>query len=788
MLKPKTRWNVQTAMPAKVEHLINELQVPPLIAKLLVNRNIEEPSKARRFLFMEEQQVYDPFLFFDMEKAVKRIKLAIENEEAILIYGDYDADGVTSTTLMMKALQSLYANVHFYIPNRFSEGYGPNEAAFRKAAEQGFRLIITVDNGIAAVHEAAVAKELGIDLIITDHHEPGPELPDAFAIIHPKHPDGQYPFKELAGVGVAYKLAHALYGKEPEQFAELAAIGTIADLVPLNGENRLLVKKGLKKIKTTDCHGIKALCEVIGINIEEINEDTIGFMIGPRLNAPGRLDHAAPAVNLLMAASVEATMTLAENLDLMNKERQKIVQAIADEAFHMVESLGMEKQHVIVLGKEGWNPGVIGIVASKLVERYYRPTIILSYNRAEETAKGSARSIQGFDIFANLSKCRSILPHFGGHTMAAGMTLSIKDVDVLREQLNELAASQLQAEDYVPIVELDAKIDLEEIDLVSIQQLELLAPFGMQNPKPVFLIEQLHLDQIRKIGSNRNHLKLMLKQHDHVLDAVGFGMGEYADHLSPIAKASVIGELAVNEWNNIKKPQIFLKDIAVSEWQLFDVRGNKQWEKWMTNIPNEKRIFIVFRESTFEKLSLSTYENEVLHVADESIATSFDPAETNLIFCDLPASKDLLEKLIIGGTPSRIYAHFYHDKHHFFSTMPTREHFKWFYGFLAKRESFNLKRYASELANFRGWSLETIEFMSEVFFELEFVTMEDGVISLRSVQGKRDLSESQLYQQKQSQFTLENELLYSTCHELKHWFDKKTQWSVKHEEEVEVWI
>ena len=301
MLKSKTRWIVRSSNNEKITQLVDEIHVTPLVASLLVNRGLDHPEEARAFLFNEKQDFHDPYLLHDMDKAVVRIKQAVEAKEAILIFGDYDADGVTSTTVMMKTLQELGANVQFYIPNRFTEGYGPNEGAFRYAHEIGISLIITVDTGIAALHEARVAKELAIDLIITDHHEPGPELPDAFALVHPKLGEESYPFPHLAGVGVAFKLAHALLGEVPEHLLPFVTIGTIADLVPLKDENRLIVQRGLILLKQTENVGLQALFKLAGVDQASINEETIGFSIAPRINAAGRLDCADPAVYLLLA-------------------------------------------------------------------------------------------------------------------------------------------------------------------------------------------------------------------------------------------------------------------------------------------------------------------------------------------------------------------------------------------------------------------------------------------------------------------------------------------------------
>ncbi|MEK5390613.1 single-stranded-DNA-specific exonuclease RecJ [Margalitia sp. FSL K6-0131] len=789
MLKSKTRWVVKETVSSAARKLVEQLNITPLVSILLVNRGIVETEEARSFLFMEDTSFHDPYLLPDMDIAVQRINESIANGEKILVFGDYDADGVSSTTVLMTVLKDLGASVDFYIPNRFTEGYGPNEKAFRWAADNGYKLIITVDTGIAAINEALLAKELGMDLIITDHHEPGPELPEALAIVHPKHPESKYPFKELAGVGVAFKLAHALYGRVPEELLDVVTIGTVADLVPLHGENRLIVKKGLKKLGITERPGIRALYALSNSSPEDINEETVGFMLAPRLNAPGRLDHAAPAVELLLTDDFEAANEIAKEIDGINKERQSIVNDITKDAISMIEAeFDLQENKVIVIGKEGWNPGVIGIVASRLVERYYRPTIVLSFDTEKKLAKGSARSIVGFDLFQNLSTCRDILPHFGGHTMAAGMTLSLDDVSELRTRLNHLANTSLSSEDFIPITEIDANIPIEEVNLESIQELNLLAPYGTGNPKPKIMIEKLSISQLRQIGADNKHLKVVLEKEGSILDGVGFGMGDYFHQVSPLASVSVLGELAINEWNNVRKPQIFLRDMKIEEWQLFDFRGVKQWNKWIPFIPKNESLFIVFQHQTLEKLALDSLQFDIVEMKDERQCLEMQIDDRNIVLLDLPTSMTKLEMLIKDKKPSRIYCHFFHEQDHYFSTIPTREHFKWFYGFLIKQKTFNVMRQGDQLAAFKGWSRKTIDFMSQVFFDLEFVTIEDGLISLKPVKVKRDLVESKTYQEKQQQITLENELLYSSYKELKSWFDERVSRTVEHEEEMTKWI
>jgi single-stranded-DNA-specific exonuclease len=787
MLKAKTRWNVRKPDLVLVEKLTKELNITPLVAQLLVNRGIDTVEDARFFLFGSEM-FHDPFLMKDMDKAVQRIKEAIDNQEPILIYGDYDADGVSSTTVMMKTLLDLGALVDFYIPNRFTEGYGPNEAAFRQANSEGYKLIITVDTGISALNEAKLAADLGVDLIITDHHEPGPVLPECLAIIHPKLEDSNYPFKELAGVGVAFKLAHALYGELPEHLLEIAVIGTIADLVPLKDENRSIAKAGIQRLIRTNNLGLKALLNVCGIDAVSITEETIGFSIGPRINAAGRLGDAAPVVQLLLTDDAQEAAALAEEIDQLNKTRQSIVNEMTEEAVAMVQESITSEQRVIVIGKENWNSGVVGIVASRLVDKFYRPTIVLSFDREKGLAKGSARSIEGFDLFQNLSLCRDILPHFGGHTAAAGMTLKIDDVADLRNRLNQLAGEQLSEEMLVPATNLDGEFDIEHLQLDTIKELMLLAPFGMDNPKPKVLIKESNITNHRKIGSEQNHLKMAIEKNGYAIDTIGFGLGYVFDELAATSTISVIGELSVNEWNNIKKPQLLLQDIAVNQWQLFDWRGNNRVGQQFKKLLTTNTKFIIFNEENHHAFTNWLSRETMMVVSNEGEAQSLDLHEQNVVLLDLPPSKEIVIHLLAGKQPGRIYPHFYKRDSAFFNTMPTREHFKWYYAFLAKKGPFDINRFGDDLAKHRGWSKETIEFMSKVFFELNFATINNGFISLEKIAPKRDLTESKTYQQRQAQFTLENDLLYSSFKQLREWFESILQESVETREAKEEWI
>ena len=750
-----------------VNLLTKELGISSVQAKILASRGITDPDEAKAFLHMDASSMHDPFLLHEMDEAVEIIKKAIAADKKIAVYGDYDGDGVTSVTVMMTALERLGADVVFAIPNRFIHGYGPNKELFTELYEQGVSLIVTVDNGISGIDEIAYAKTLGLSVIVTDHHEIGSIMPPADAIIHPRHPDGKYPFGDLAGVGVAFKLACALLDEVPQDLFELVAIGTVADLVPLRGENRYFVKQGIKQMRVSKRPAIQALARIAGTEQAVLSEESIGFMIGPRLNAAGRLGDAAPAVHLLKTEDGLLAASLAKELDVLNKERQAIVADISSAAEEMiVKRYGDRIPYVFVIAAEGWNAGVVGIVASRITEKYYRPTIMLSIDSEKGIAKGSARSIVGFDMFAELSKNSDILPHFGGHQMAAGMSLAIEDIETLREQLNAQAAQVLAGDMLSPELIIDVPLSIDEIDVTVLESLELLRPFGMDFQKPVYLLEDLSATTIRKIGAAKNHMKLELSVGEHSLDAIGFGLGHIADQLTPGVKLSVVGDLQVNEWNGNKKPQLLIGDIRSDDWQLFDLRGVRETSRWLPSIPEDRTLFIAFHEQTVTYFQ-SSLKGIAIHLYGQGLTMEAD----NIVLLDIPNDAVQLEELILTVNPKRIFAHFYAADSKYFDGLPGRDQFGWYYSFLKKRGEFDMKKNGEQLTKHKAWKKDTVYFMSQVFSELGFVKIENGLVSVVETVGKRDLSEATSYQERERQIELEKILLYAPYMELKSWFD-----------------
>lgn len=526
------RWEIADDVPPEdILGLARPLGVPSLIAEILLKRGITNPDGARAFFQPDLSVLYDPFLLKDMDRAVERIITALNDKEKIFIYGDYDVDGITAVSTLYLFFKQIGGEVRFYIPDRLSEGYGISETGVEEAIRIGSGLIISVDCGITSVAQVALAKKAGVGMIITDHHEPGGVLPDAVAILDPKQEDCHYPFKELAGVGVAYKLIQGLsrqLGLDPniaEQYIDFAAIGSAADIVPLVDENRALVKVGLEKINSDPGVGLTALIETAGLDQGKIGVSQIVFGLAPRMNAVGRMGSAERAVRLLITQNPQQAKNIARILELENRRRKQIDEDTLDQALDKIEQQYDEKRdRAIVLSQIEWHPGVIGIVASRIVERFYRPTIMIAVE--DGVGKGSARSIRRFDIYSALKQCKDLLLQFGGHKYAAGLTIEEKNIGAFQKRFNGVASRMLSHEDLVPKLKIEAQINLGQITPPVVEWLKRFAPFGPQNMRPVFMTRGLEVVGTPRIVGN-NHLKFKVRQRGLVFDAIGYNLGDF---------------------------------------------------------------------------------------------------------------------------------------------------------------------------------------------------------------------------------------------------------------------
>ncbi|MCH5584134.1 single-stranded-DNA-specific exonuclease RecJ [Shimazuella sp. AN120528] len=762
MLHPKSRWKMTPVAAEEIQILVDELSLHPLVARILIRRGLREKEEVKQFLQPSLASLHDPFLLHDMTKAVERIRAAIQNQERIRIYGDYDVDGVSSTSLMLHVFEALGAQVDYYIPNRFQEGYGLHQAAIQLAKDEGISLMVTVDTGISAVEQAKFAKSIGLDLIITDHHEPSAVIPEAVAVLNPKKPNCSYPDKQLAGVGVAAKLATALLGEVPTRWLDLVALGTIADLVPLKGENRIFASFGLSCMNSQTNIGLTELMAVSGIE-KKVNAGHVGFSLGPRINAIGRLSSATEAVELLTTNDRTQAKQLAMLLNEKNMERQALVDAATTEAVAQVEADRQLHRKVIVVYQEDWNLGVVGIVASRLVETFYRPTIVLGKDQKTGLLKGSARSIRGFHLHRALTEVSELLSTYGGHEMAAGMALSEKNLPHFHSKLTELAEEWLTSADYIKETLVEEKISLTDANTVLIDSLNQLEPYGMGNPVPLFQIEGAEAYRLDWMGGQSNHLKLHLKDDSgNKLEAVRFRCSELAGQLTVGANTQIVGELQVNEWNGKRKAQVLIRDLAIPHLQIFDWRTNRK-EARVAELAGKAVLCICSSKERYTNL-----EDGQLYTWDDVIP--HDLPFAHLALLDAPPSVARFRTVIQSlKNMERIYVCFGdEDMVYRLPVVPGREKCKLMYQTLWAKRSTRIPMQASidALSRRLGISARVIRFLMDVFEELNFIAIENDQVEVLANPAKRDLLESKIYQQGRDQAEVLQTLIYSSFREL----------------------
>lgn len=563
----KKKWKLRSAKIGRdvIMNISRDCGVPPLVAAILAKRGIDD---AAAYLSSDMTVLHDPYAMPDMDCAVERIIKALQNHEMIAVYGDYDVDGVTSTASLVQFLRTHGGAVFYYIPDRQQEGYGVHMSAVDSIAATGAKLLITVDCGITAVDEVEHAKQLGVEVIITDHHECQAVLPDAVAVLNPKRSDSAYPFTMLAGVGVVFKLLQALtlrMGENTEEFfeayAELAAVGTIADVMPLLDENRALVRYGLQHMAHSRNCGLNALLAQAGADAHHLTAGTVSFALAPRINAAGRVGDPKNAVEMLLSDSARQAAEYAAVLDAENRARQQEEQAIFEQALALLdERKAFADESVLVLAASGWHHGIIGIVASKITERFYKPCVLISLE--DGIGKGSGRSIKQFNLFASLSACRSHLVKFGGHELAAGITIREADIDAFRAAVNSYAAKVLKPEERIPEILIDAELPIEYMNLETVRRLSVMEPYGMGNPAPVFCCRGLTVREIRTMSDGK-HLRLNLLKDRYMVTAVGFSMGEWADVLNAGDEIDIAFNLDINRYRGEERAQILLKDLRL---------------------------------------------------------------------------------------------------------------------------------------------------------------------------------------------------------------------------------
>ncbi len=555
-------WRVLDVNRERAQEIEKKFNIGALVSNIIAQKNLSD-NEIEKFLNPTRNDFYDPFLMPDMDKAIDRIEKAVKNQEKIIIYGDYDVDGITSTTILKRFFKDRGIEIDTYIPNRLNEGYGLNKKAIESIAKD-YTLMITVDCGITSIEEIEIAKEHGLDVIVTDHHETLDEIPKAIAVVDCKRKDNKYPFTQLAGCGVAFKLTQAYCKKlninenEALKYLDIACVGTISDIVPLVDENRIIAKLGLKLVKQTKNIGLREILNQIGF--KKIDSQTIAFGVSPRINACGRMGHQEDALKLFLTNDPIDARNLVKKVEEYNRLRQETEKKIFEEADNEAQNEIKANKKCIVIGSEKWHHGVIGIVSSRITEKYYKPSILLCIEGEE--AKGSGRSVKGIDLHKAIVDCSKYLKHFGGHSMAVGLSLETKDFEKFKSEFEKYIDENLE-EDLVQELLIDEIVSNKDISIESVKELSLLEPFGEANSVPKILYKDLKIDSIRSLSEGK-HLKLTLKDENCMIDAIGFNLGNLVNDFQIGDKVDIVGNLEINEFNNFEKVQINIKDLRKS--------------------------------------------------------------------------------------------------------------------------------------------------------------------------------------------------------------------------------
>lgn len=756
----KKKWTQNNTITNDVvKQLSDELEASELFIQVCLERGLTSAEEIQKFISIDESWFNDPFLMYDMEKSIERIVRALENNEKITVYGDYDADGMTSTALLMETLDSLGANVDYFLPNRFIEGYGPNITAFENIIEEGTTLIITVDNGVSGHEAIDFAQTEGVDVIVTDHHEIPEQLPNAYAIIHPKHPNGDYPFHDLAGVGVALKVAHALIGELPVDLLDLAAIGTVADLVSLTGENRAIAYFGLKVLENTQRSGLLQLLNVIGKALHEVDEETIGFQIAPRLNAVGRLGEAAPCVELLTTHDPDLAKELAEFVNSQNEERKAIVNDMTGDVLRKLSQLGNDNE-VVVLADENWHQGVLGIVASRIVEETNKATLLFTIDSDTGIAKGSARSVNNLNLYQAFTEIESLFVEFGGHHMAAGMSAEVEQVPEIRKALSKYVENLDLIESYQDI---DAYGTLEDLSIETIKELDHLRPFGTDNRKPIIACKKVNVVEKRKIGAEGDHLKLLVDQDDTQLDIISFQNGKISDILYEQQEIDVAGYAEINEWNGFTKPQMQMIDLNISGPVLIDKRVSQLKKSYFTE---ENVDYVYYNKQIFEQTSnlIPTSSNAVLLLTESE--TKDYVAKQDVIIVDCPPEVESFTNTIENNSSSSFHCYFFKKDHYYLSGLPSRSDFAKVYKYFKTHKNIDLKNEGNLLIKQLKMDSTRVFLIVRVFLEAKFVIINDGLLNAVENPEKMDIQETTAYKNAQKQMQAEELFLYSSFKEI----------------------
>ncbi|WP_245626317.1 single-stranded-DNA-specific exonuclease RecJ [Companilactobacillus heilongjiangensis] len=739
-----------------------EKHVDRIVAELLLERDITDTADIETFLHSDSKELQDPFGLHDMDKALEIIDEAVQSEAKIAIYGDYDADGVTSTSIMKLTLQKLGNKPIFYIPDRFKDGYGPNMDRYKFLADQGIDLLITVDNGVSGKDEIKYMKDRGIKVIVTDHHDLPAELPEADAIVHPTIPGSEYICPYLSGAGVAFKIADALLGEDAMDLIDLAAIGTVADSVALKGENRVIVTEGLKQMKKNHHVGLTALLKKCKIKLSDISEEDIGFKIAPRINALGRLENASSGVELLTTGDESFAKEIVDETEDINSRRQELVQSAFADAQSQIAA--QKDNGVLVLKGNDWHQGVLGIVASRAMDQENKPVLATQFDENSGVMKGSGRSPEGFNLFTALNKHNDLFMAFGGHAQACGFSIEEAQLD----KLTELLQAEPKEQDFDPqapvIKDYDLNLKIEDLNMDLIKQIQQLAPFGMGNPKPVIKLSNVSLSQAKSIGKDGSHLKVNVTDNSRQVAAIGFGMFAQEQAMNTDI-CDVYGEIGINEWAGRKNLQLMLDDFQVSP-EAKKIAGLKEIyldyrnKRLSTSILNHFDSIVFFNEVYYEAAKRSNVQAKLIRYDEECDGK-------NILIYDRPHNLDLFKNFIKENNTQHTALFFHTDLTERY-LKPDMIKMKTLLKYLYTHQNITMDG-MDLVAKYLNLQKIDVDFYLKVFFELNFVKMVNGFVEKANASQQRELIESPTYLKRLQRNDVEKILIESNFDDLLSW-------------------
>lgn len=770
MIDAKFKWELaDNTSSATVDNLEKELGISRALATLLAQQGIDSTEQAKKFFEPSMEEIHDPTLLHDMDKAVERIEQAVEKQEQITIYGDYDADGITSTSLIYETLLSVGANVNYYVPNRFTDGYGPNMDAYQRLIDNGTQLFITVDNGVSGKNVIDKVMAAGVDVVITDHHELPADLPNAVAIVHPRYPGSNYPFPDLSGVGVAFKVAWALTGEFPVEELDLVAIGEIADVVNVTDENHALISYGIQQLRQGMRPGLAALMKLADIKANNLTDQDIGFGIAPRLNALGRIADANDGVKLLTSLDENESQKLAKEVDQANKERQNLVAEIMKEAEKQANSSANQQEKTLLIVGKGWHQGVLGIVANRIMNETGKPTIVASTDQNNPTLiKGSGRSVDSFNLFNALEAHRELFTTFGGHPAACGLSFDQGNIAPLQIALEEEASQQK----FDPTVKqpLPIAMQLEPADVTQqlYNDIQRVAPFGPGNMEPVFELNNVKVVDVKTMGQEHQHLKFSIVGGKENLTVVAFGQGNLATLLSaPTGQINLAVKVSLNEWRGKKSVQLMLEDLQINGTVIIDERTNKLTPQLFSS----SDYYIVREPRLRENIAPHVAPGYTLSI-EEAIKTDFSGQQVTLVDC--PSSEEMLKRIFAEdeGEPATIRLLLYQRKSAYLAGLPTRNDFAQLYRFIYKQKELKWPMQAKAVSNHLKINMDRLNLMIQVFSEAGFVTIKDDVLKFNEPTNKTDLTQTKRYQKQLAQYKVEQQLLFNDAATVANWLLK----------------